>query len=135
PLCRASPPESSWPPDHLISPHAGVRVRAHPHPSPPVSIWREMRSACHLRSARVCAYPSITMRSIALRSPDSSTKELPNAPAIDELPLTNAGPASNESIGNPTPSRGGKFLSYYKPYMGLFLADMACALVVSAVLL
>ena len=29
-------------------------------------------------------------------------------------------------------SRSRKFLSYYKPYMGLFLADMACALLVSA---
>ena len=28
-------------------------------------------------------------------------------------------------------SRSKKFLSYYKPYMGLFLADMACAFVVS----
>jgi ATP-binding cassette, subfamily B, bacterial len=29
-------------------------------------------------------------------------------------------------------SRGKKFLSYYKPYRGLFFADMACALIVSA---
>ena len=29
-------------------------------------------------------------------------------------------------------SRRQKFLSYYKPYLGLFLADMACAFVVSA---
>jgi ATP-binding cassette subfamily B protein len=29
-------------------------------------------------------------------------------------------------------ARGKKFLSYYKPYMGLFGADMACAFVVSA---
>ncbi|MGO8950058.1 MAG: ABC transporter ATP-binding protein [Ktedonobacterales bacterium] len=29
-------------------------------------------------------------------------------------------------------SRGKKFLSYYKPYLGLFSADMACALIVSA---
>ena len=28
-------------------------------------------------------------------------------------------------------SRSWKFLSYYKPYLGLFLADMACALLVS----
>lgn len=35
----------------------------------------------------------------------------------------------------PARSRGRKFLSYYKPYLGLFFTDMACALVVSAVLL
>ena len=32
-------------------------------------------------------------------------------------------------------SRGKKFLSYYKPYMGLFFADIACAIIVSAILL
>ncbi|MBA2727601.1 MAG: ABC transporter ATP-binding protein, partial [Parachlamydiaceae bacterium] len=32
-------------------------------------------------------------------------------------------------------SRIQKFLSYYKPYMGLFYADMACAVVVSAITL
>jgi ATP-binding cassette, subfamily B, bacterial len=32
-------------------------------------------------------------------------------------------------------SRSKKFLSYYKPYMGLFLADMACALVLSVIAL
>jgi ATP-binding cassette subfamily B protein len=32
-------------------------------------------------------------------------------------------------------SRGKKFLSYYQPYLGLFSADMACALIVSAVTL
>ena len=35
----------------------------------------------------------------------------------------------------PTRSRAKKFVSYYKPYIGLFLADMACALIVSAVTL
>src|SRR5687767_10067822 len=29
-------------------------------------------------------------------------------------------------------SRTKKFLSYYKPYLGLFFADMVCALIVSA---
>ena len=29
-------------------------------------------------------------------------------------------------------SRSRKFLSYYKPYLGLFFADMACAVIVSA---
>ncbi len=32
-------------------------------------------------------------------------------------------------------SRKAKFLSYYKPYLGLFYADMACAVVVSAITL
>jgi ATP-binding cassette, subfamily B, bacterial len=32
-------------------------------------------------------------------------------------------------------SRSKKFLSYYKPYMGLFLTDIACAFIVSAVTL
>lgn len=32
-------------------------------------------------------------------------------------------------------SRTKKFLSYYKPYLGLFMADMACAFVVSAITL
>lgn len=32
-------------------------------------------------------------------------------------------------------SRTKKFLSYYKPYLGLFYADMACAIVVSAITL
>ena len=32
-------------------------------------------------------------------------------------------------------SRNKKFLSYYKPYLGLFFADMACAFVVSAITL
>ncbi|MBI4641784.1 MAG: ABC transporter ATP-binding protein, partial [Candidatus Tectomicrobia bacterium] len=32
-------------------------------------------------------------------------------------------------------SRSKKFLSYYKPYLGLFLVDMACAFIVSAITL
>jgi len=35
----------------------------------------------------------------------------------------------------PAPSRSRKFLSYYRPYLGLFAADMACALIVSAITL
>jgi ATP-binding cassette, subfamily B, bacterial len=38
--------------------------------------------------------------------------------------------AENRSV-----SRGKRFLSYYKPYRGLLLADLACALTVSAVVL
>src|SRR5207248_10212345 len=44
-----------------------------------------------------------------------------------------AGSAS--SAAAPARSRGKKFLSYYKPYLGLFFADMACALIVSAITL
>ena len=32
-------------------------------------------------------------------------------------------------------SRIKKFFSYYKPYLGLFCADMACAIIVSAITL
>jgi ABC-type multidrug transport system fused ATPase/permease subunit len=32
-------------------------------------------------------------------------------------------------------SRSRKFLSYYKPYLGLFFADMVCAFIVSAITL
>jgi ATP-binding cassette subfamily B protein len=32
-------------------------------------------------------------------------------------------------------SRSKKFLSYYKPYIGLFFADLACAFIVSAITL
>lgn len=35
----------------------------------------------------------------------------------------------------PAFSRGKKFLSYYKPYMGLFFADLICAFIVSAITL
>ena len=64
-----------------------------------------------------------------MRSPTSSTTEPPTLPAATDLPPPKENPAASR------PSRGRKFLSYYKPYMGLFLADMACALIVSAVLL
>ena len=37
------------------------------------------------------------------------------------------------SAAAPARSRGKKFLSYYKPYVGLFFADMVCALLVSAI--
>ncbi len=43
--------------------------------------------------------------------------------------------SSKEPLSMPVRSSGKKFLSYYKPYIGLFLADMACALIVSAVTL
>ena len=42
---------------------------------------------------------------------------------------------SKEPSAMPVRSSGKKFLSYYKPYAGLFFADIACALIVSAVTL
>ena len=64
---------------------------------------------------------------------NSITNEPPITPIADaspEAPVRDVAPASR-----PTRSRARKFLSYYKPYLGLFVADMACALIVSAVLL
>jgi ATP-binding cassette, subfamily B, bacterial len=52
-------------------------------------------------------------------------------PAADDLTSAHAGSASS----SPARTRGGKFLSYYRPYLSLFSADMACALVVSAITL
>src|SRR5438132_11863041 len=71
------------------------------------------------------------MRSIPLHSTDSITKEPPAQPSVNDLPVAKAGYASSAAAR----SRGKKFLSYYKPYVGLFFADMACALVVSAITL
>src|SRR2546430_4252874 len=71
------------------------------------------------------------MRSIPLHSTDSTTKERPTMPAANDLPVAKAGYASSAAAH----SRGKKFLSYYKPYIGLFFADMACALIVSAITL
>ncbi len=54
-------------------------------------------------------------------------------PTATDLPVAKGGSASSATA--PARSRAKKFLSYYKPYIGLFLADMACALVVSAITL
>ena len=67
-------------------------------------------------------------------SNDAITKEStesPSALATRDLRAANAG----YEAGLPTRSRGRKFVSYYRPYRGLFAADMACALVVSAITL
>jgi ATP-binding cassette subfamily B protein len=73
------------------------------------------------------------MRSILLQSTDSITNEPPTQLSANDLVLAKAGYVSGPVA--PMRSRGKKFLSYYKPYMGLFLADMACALIVSAITL
>ena len=49
--------------------------------------------------------------------------------------LASAKTGSEPGVAAPKFSRGRKFLSYYKPYKGLFLADMACALIVAAITL
>jgi ATP-binding cassette, subfamily B, bacterial len=71
------------------------------------------------------------MRSIPLHPTDSITKEPSAIPATNDLPEAKAGSASSA----PVHSRSKKFLAYYKPYIGLFLADMACALIISAITL
>ncbi|MFI5276308.1 MAG: ABC transporter ATP-binding protein [Ktedonobacterales bacterium] len=71
------------------------------------------------------------MRSVSLLTTNPVTNEvsLPvTPPACPEAPADDAPRVA-------APSRGRKFLSYYKPYPRLFLADMACALVVSATML
>ncbi len=62
-------------------------------------------------------------------SNDSITKDLSGIPAPDDLTAATAGGKSSAH------SRGKKFMSYYRPYLGLFCADMACALLVSAITL
>ncbi len=63
-------------------------------------------------------------------SNDSITNESAAVPAAHDLSVARSGYES--SAAGPVRSRGKKFLSYYKPYLGLFSADMACALIVSA---
>src|SRR5438309_817930 len=79
----------------------------------------------------ICDCLNTTMRSIPLHSTDSITKEPPAQASANDLPVAKAGYASSAAAR----SRGKKFLSYYKPYLGLFFADMACALIVSAITL
>jgi len=64
-----------------------------------------------------------------LYSTESTIKE--RKPGTNDVFRARAGFAS----GAAGRSRGKKFLSYYKPYLGLFFADMACALLVSAITL
>lgn len=68
-----------------------------------------------------------------MHSTDSITRESPAQPSANDLPVTKG--SSVSSTATPARSRGKKFLSYYKPYLGLFFADIACALIVSAITL
>lgn len=64
-------------------------------------------------------------------STSSTTKKSSATPATKNLPSAKAGYTPKVAAR----SRGKKFFSYYKPYMGLFFADIACALIVSAITL
>ncbi|HET8845720.1 MAG TPA: ABC transporter ATP-binding protein [Ktedonobacteraceae bacterium] len=64
-------------------------------------------------------------------STDSITKQ-PSA-TTKHLPVSKS--SSQSGAARPAHTRGKKFLSYYKPYMGLFCADIASALIVSTVTL
>jgi len=66
-----------------------------------------------------------------LQSTDSITKK--SSASTKRLPVSKAG--SQSDAARPAHTRGKKFLSYYKPYMGLFFTDIACALIVSAITL
>ena len=68
----------------------------------------------------------------SIDSIESMTDDPTTAPVGVTLPQA---PGGWTPTAAPRGSRVRKFLSYYKPYLGLFFADMACAIVVSAVLL
>jgi ATP-binding cassette subfamily B protein len=68
-----------------------------------------------------------------LVSNDVKTEE-PSILAAPDDPAS-AKTGSESGVAAPRFSRGRKFLSYYKPYKSLFLADMACALIVAAITL
>ncbi|HEX9068836.1 MAG TPA: ABC transporter ATP-binding protein, partial [Ktedonobacterales bacterium] len=66
-------------------------------------------------------------------SPDSISQDIPNVPATHSIAVATASAAT--AARESARPRAKKFLSYYRPYVGLFLADMGCALVISAVTL
>ncbi len=66
-------------------------------------------------------------------SNDVKTEEPSILAAPNDLPSTKLTPS--RVLLRPDCRAAGKFLSYYKPYKGLFLADMACALIVAAITL
>ncbi len=60
---------------------------------------------------------------------DTITNTSPARPVANDPSVADSG-----GRARPLPhSRARKFVSYYRPYLGLFLADMACALIVSAI--
>jgi ATP-binding cassette subfamily B protein len=81
----------------------------------------------------VCDRLDTAIRSALLVSNDVKTEEPSILAAPNDLASTPTG--SKPGAAAPRYSRGRKFLSYYKPYRGLFLADMACALIVATITL
>lgn len=71
------------------------------------------------------------MRSIPLSSTESTIKEPGAAPGTEDLSMANTGSLFSAAAR----ARVRKFFSYYTPYLGLFCADMACALVISIITL
>src|SRR5689334_14252206 len=111
---------------HILPSRVGIPV-AHPHASLHSSVLSWSRFPCAF-----CAFLHTTMRSISLPSTDSITKK-PSA-STKRFPVSKAGSQPGAARPVHTP-RSKKFLSYYKPYMGLLFADIACALIVSAITL
>ena len=73
----------------------------------------------------------LSTNSIANEPPTTQvTSDTPATPAVPTRPATQDGATS--SAPALARLRARKFLSYYKPYWGLFAVDMACALVVAA---
>jgi ATP-binding cassette, subfamily B, bacterial len=95
-----------------------------------------------LRHRRAAIIQNNYLEGQSVLSPDSISNEPSVLPASDELSMANAdkaGKTGNDGDAATTPapaySRGKKFLSYYRPYLGLLFTDMACALIVSAITL
>jgi ATP-binding cassette, subfamily B, bacterial len=70
-----------------------------------------------------------------LPSTDSITTTPLARPAAGDRPMAKAGKQPGAVARAHARARSKKFLSYYRPYRGLFLVDMACALIVSAITL
>jgi ATP-binding cassette subfamily B protein len=97
-----------------------------------------------LRHRRAAIIQNNYLEGQSVLSPDSISNEPSVLSSADELSLSianadKAGKTGNAGDAATTPapaySRGKKFLSYYRPYLGLFFTDMACALIVSAITL
>ena len=97
-----------------------------------------------MRHRRAAIIQNNYLEGQSVLSPDSISNEPSVLSSADELSLSianadKAGKTGNAGDAATTPapaySRGKKFLSYYRPYLGLFFTDMACALIVSAITL
>ena len=65
----------------------------------------------------------------------SSTNAITKKPSASTKRLSLSKAGSQSDAARPAHRRSKKFLSYYKPYMGLFFADITCASIVSAITL